>query len=314
MNQSTDYIPVLMDFFRDNDPLDFDLFTYDGGRYFLFLAAKAPFFKGNLSPTYVGETRYFYVRRSDQPLLTEYKERHLDDILNTDVLPIRNRVEVIYDVSNAILDKMFRNPGVTDLPRVSKFIAVVVDFITEREPPLKEIVRYYGQEFYTFAHSLHLLFYTVYLVRFLGIDRTNLIRRIGFGTFLHDIGKSRIDPNILHKSTPLTVLEFEEMKKHTIYGLEILKSEMGVSDPLVESIVMNHHERIDGSGYPHHKRGLGLYERTVGMIDMFDALTSERGYGQHFPPFGTLAFLYEHEGRRLDKNLLKCFTVLLGMK
>jgi len=149
---------------------------------------------------------------------------------------------------------------------------------------------------------------------YLGVDDESILKSVGTGAFLHDIGKSKIDKNIILKSNKLTPLEWQEMKRHPLYGLEILKNEMGIVDPIVESIVINHHERIDGSGYPLHKKQLNKYDRIVAIIDAFDALSSERSYQKTKTPFDALKIMFKEEGQHYDKELLKNFTQMLGLR
>jgi HD-GYP domain-containing protein (c-di-GMP phosphodiesterase class II) len=102
---------------------------------------------------------------------------------------------------------------------------------------------------------------------------------------LHDIGKLYIPREILKKPSQLTVYEFEEIKRHTILGYDILKK----SDRLNMTsayIALGHHERYDGSGYPLHLKseGIQIFARIVAVADVYDALTSDRVYRKKLKP------------------------------
>ena len=95
---------------------------------------------------------------------------------------------------------------------------------------------------------------------------------------LHDIGKINIDKNILFKESSFTQIEFEEMKKHSLYGYEIILSNL--NDEKIARIVLEHHERCDGSGYPYHKSSneILIESKIIAIADSYDAMKSKRRY------------------------------------
>lgn len=130
---------------------------------------------------------------------------------------------------------------------------------------------------------------------------------------MHDIGKVGVSDEILLKPGKLTEQEFEEMKKHTIYGAEVLKAaekhmrkrENGVFEMGIE-IAENHHERWDGTGYPNKKAGteIPLSARIVAVADVFDALTSERPYKKAFSFEDSLSIILDGKGTHFDPNIV----------
>jgi len=130
---------------------------------------------------------------------------------------------------------------------------------------------------------------------------------------MHDIGKVGVSDEILLKRGKLTEQEFEEMKKHTIYGAEVLKAaekhmkkrENGIFQMGIE-IAEYHHERWDGTGYPHRKAGndIPLSARIVAVADVFDALTSERPYKKAFSFDESLNKILEGKGKHFDPNIV----------
>lgn len=131
---------------------------------------------------------------------------------------------------------------------------------------------------------------------------------------LHDIGKVGIADKILLKPGKLTYEEFEEMKKHTTYGAEVLRaankniSKEGISlFKLGIEIAENHHEKWDGSGYPKGLKAeeIPLSARIVAVADVFDALTSRRPYKEPFPLDATLNMLSEGSGKHFDPEIIR---------
>lgn len=131
------------------------------------------------------------------------------------------------------------------------------------------------------------------------------------GSF-HDIGKTRIDGSILNKNGKLSPEEFEIIKMHPIYTKEILD---GTLDDFTTKIASEHHERLDGSGYPYHLKGdeLCVETRILGIADIFDALTSDRSYRNRFSLEDALNMMSEMEGK-IDMNIFKVLIELIDKK
>ncbi|SES43154.1 HD domain-containing phosphohydrolase [Salipaludibacillus aurantiacus] len=106
------------------------------------------------------------------------------------------------------------------------------------------------------------------------------LQKLNFGSFLHDIGKTKVPEHILLKPGKLSADEWEIMKSHTVYGAEILRSTQIPHLLLAAEIVEQHHERYDGSGYPNglKKEEISLESSIVGLVDSYDAMTTDRVY------------------------------------
>lgn len=125
---------------------------------------------------------------------------------------------------------------------------------------------------------------------------------------LHDVGKMLVPREILNKPGPLTDEEFEEMKRHTIYGYELLKKTAGVSHRQA-LVALQHHERMDGSGYPYQlKRDeIDLFSRIVAVADVFHAMSSNRVYQDRSPFYEVLAEMEWEMFAKLDPKITYLF-------
>ena len=135
------------------------------------------------------------------------------------------------------------------------------------------------------------------------------LKELGIGSLLHDVGKSRISDRILNKRGSLTPLEFEIMKKHTQIGYEILKDSPSEFLQMGAVIALSHHERFNGTGYPHRLGGqdIPLAARIVSIADAYDALTSARPYKPKWSLDKTIEFLNSQRGRIFDPACLEAF-------
>jgi putative nucleotidyltransferase with HDIG domain len=144
------------------------------------------------------------------------------------------------------------------------------------------VVRNWGQSIesadrYTFGHCERVAGYAEAVARALGLDALEQTT-IRVGAYLHDVGKVRVPHEILNKPGPLTADEFRVMQDHTIHGVELLASIQFPWD--IKPIIRSHHERADGRGYPDALRGeeIPLSAQIIGIVDVWDALTTDRSY------------------------------------
>ncbi len=157
---------------------------------------------------------------------------------------------------------------------------------------------------YTEKHSEDMIRYAVDTARKLNLGES-FIENIKYGTLLHDIGKLAVPDNILNKPGKLDAEEFEEIKKHPVAGYELLKS---VFEP-ISLIVRDHHEKVDGSGYPNGLKGdeIGLPAKIVAVADVFDALINERPYKKAFSKEEAVKIIKEGVGTHFDEEVVSAF-------
>ncbi|MDE2237085.1 MAG: HD domain-containing protein, partial [Elusimicrobia bacterium] len=125
---------------------------------------------------------------------------------------------------------------------------------------------------------------------------------------LHDIGKVAIPDSILRKPGKLTAEEYEEMKRHTIYGSQMLSNAESRLLRLAGKIAIAHHEHFDGSGYPYHLKGeaIPIEARIVSVADVFDALVSKRVYKGAWTVEDALKYIRNEEGKLFDPRVSDC--------
>ncbi|NOJ73453.1 HD-GYP domain-containing protein [Paenibacillus alvei] len=160
---------------------------------------------------------------------------------------------------------------------------------------------------YLFRHSLNVCVYTTLLGLHNGYPR-NELRTLSMGALLHDIGKTQINLNILNKPGSLSNDEFVQMKKHTEIGYYMLKNEPNI--PLLAAhCAYQHHERLNGSGYPRGIKSPDIHEyaKWIGITDSYDAMTTHRVYRKAMLPHEALEILYTGSGTQYEQRMLELF-------
>lgn len=134
------------------------------------------------------------------------------------------------------------------------------------------------------------------------------------GALLHDIGKVLTPDHILHKPGRLTPAEFEIMKEHASHSHDLLRATEGIGE-LTILTAAEHHERMDGTGYPRGLKGdeISVYGRMVAIADVYDAITTDRVYHRGITPSQGLKKLLEWSGDHLDAHLVRQFIRCIGL-
>ena len=163
---------------------------------------------------------------------------------------------------------------------------------------------------YTHGHSSRVTSYSLALANRIGLPAGRL-KNLEQACILHDIGKIGIDKSILHKPGKLTDEELETMQQHPGIAVRILKNIEHLSE--VQNIVVKHHERFDGRGYPNGLSGddLEVEARIISIADTFDAMTSHRPYRKGLPVEVALEELSKNAGSQFDPELVAHFISLL---
>ncbi|HZJ10120.1 MAG TPA: HD-GYP domain-containing protein, partial [Trueperaceae bacterium] len=161
----------------------------------------------------------------------------------------------------------------------------------------------------TAGHSKRVTEMTVKLARRLGVGADDLVH-IQRGALLHDIGKMGIPDEILLKRGPLTAHEFDVMKQHPVYAYELL-SPIEFLRPAID-IPYCHHERWDGTGYPRGLKGdqIPMSARIFAVVDVYDALTSDRPYRDAWTPKAARAHIRSGAGSHFDPAVSSAFFEL----
>lgn len=166
---------------------------------------------------------------------------------------------------------------------------------------------------YLLEHSLNVGILMGAFAQSLELD-PDVVSELALAGMLHDIGKIEIPDEILHKPARLTDEEMTVMKGHVVKGLEVLKTMDGITERLFH-VVAQHHERLDGSGYPMglNDADINIYGRMIAIVDGYDAMTADRCYKKGMPPNQALKILLKCSETELDRALVNKFIKYIGV-
>ncbi|XID93550.1 HD-GYP domain-containing protein [Paenibacillaceae bacterium WGS1546] len=185
------------------------------------------------------------------------------------------------------------------------FQPLVDNFRTERDV-VSLLLMLNSQDDYTYQHSVQVGMLSYYIARWLGWPEEETVRA-GKAGFLHDVGKCRIAEAILNKPSRLSDDEFEEIRNHPRYGYDIIQHSF--HDEAVALAALQHHERIDGTGYPQGLKGDEIHPmaKIVAVADVYSAMISSRSYSEKKDLLHVLRELHDLSFRELDPDVTHTF-------
>jgi HD-GYP domain-containing protein (c-di-GMP phosphodiesterase class II) len=244
---------------------------------------------------------------------------------NSPVVPVQ-LCEVIHDSSISSPDKarlvrensllmmhnLFHQPTADNIRESKKGISEVVEWILRDNDAADCLIQITDHDFYTYTHSVNVGIWAVSLAKELfRHSEAHDLHELGAGFFLHDIGKVRIDNEIINKPGRLSDEEMIEMRRHPVLGFQVLDEARQLTEEC-KTVVLQHHERADGAGYPKGLQGsqIHIYAKICSIADVFDALTSNRPYRKGSTPFEALKIMKNEMSNHFDQGFFEKFVLM----
>ncbi len=216
---------------------------------------------------------------------------------------------------NRDAEKMFFFIGMETKDPSNKEIGKKVVGIREADKIRGEVARLFFEasekcDPATAKHALRSMFFAERLAREIGLSAKK-IENLKTASLLHDLGKLAVDPGVLFKKGKLTQGEFAHVKKHLVWGADLLRRMYFLKD--IVAIMCSHHENYDGRGYPDGISGenIPLEARILSVADIYEALTADRPYRDAFSTEEAIAIMEYEKGHKLDPQLTDVFLAMI---
>jgi len=241
------------------------------------------------------------------------EDARTSDIIIRDIIrpeTRQNAVEAIHKTVKQIqnTNKIARRISVKDMGLLFQqvFHEMLNDLLGNKEiiVHLSNISTHSGSMYH---HSVNVAALATAVGMSLGYNRNQLME-LGIGALLHDIGKMQLPKELLDKKTRWSEAEMEIAKQHTTLGFDLLRKEHNIS-LLSAHVALQHHERLDGSGYPRGISGKQIHEyaQIVGICDTYDSLTTPRPWRKRYMPQDALEYLLGSGGHQFELRLVEAF-------
>ncbi|MBN8555318.1 MAG: HD domain-containing protein [Deltaproteobacteria bacterium] len=306
-----EFYRVPRDIYRANDQVETDLYFYYQRQHLLFKSKGSVWNDSDFQKLLNSDVDCLFIKFKSPKHHHEFLQDKLRTILSRPQVPIERKARVLYEIADPIISTAFKTPGSTELiQNAGEYAKSCIQFLNSKGS-LPELIKLSSESFTEHSHGLHVSVYSVALAKKMGFQEHGQLFALGMGALLHDIGKSKIEATILNKPGELDDREWQLMRQHPEFGEQILKQHDFVP-ALSKKIVAEHHERINGKGYPKGIKGIHMFSKIVGIADCFNTLISDRAYAKPMPPYDALRFMVQTMKPEFDPSILEQFILMLS--
>ena len=231
---------------------------------------------------------------------------------NDELKAAYNEHSVLSNAIAGVMEQVTKNNKL-DLPAIRKSIMPMVESVIRNPDAFSWLTMMKRRDNYAYTHSVSSAIWAAVFGRSLGLPAKQ-IQVVSLGALLLDVGKVKLPEKLIFNPNKYNAVEFDLVKKHVGYGLEIVQSIDGIEASVVEMIA-THHERHDGSGYPHGLTGnkIPLFGKIAGIIDCYDAIISDRPHASALSPHEAVKNLYSWSGKDFQSELVEQFIQVVGI-
>ena len=292
---------------------DYSIYYQNKGKFFKKLLSENAIFDNKIK-IFIKKNKIknLFIKTLDYPKYKKDMEIYVKKILSDENIDISIKADLLHEsVSEIINSLLTQKLNYETFKQAESLIEEKTNLLLNDQTASKAILEVTTYDYYTYTHCVNVSTYAMTFALFLNLSQ-NIIKLIGKGGLLHDLGKREIPPEIVNKKGKLTDQEFEIMKKHPTLGVKLLK-ELGENNKIVLNCVEQHHENLDGSGYPNRlkSKDISIYSQIVKIADIFDALTTKRSYKPPLKTFDAFKIMKKMENE-IKVDLLEKFIIFMS--
>ncbi len=285
-----------------------------GLRFMLYKATGLEFSEKRRKELIENGVNTLYVRGDDAGQYYEYVDRTVGQMLASDKVPPQEKSRVLYETTQSLVKSAYDQPASPLLLTANRnIVSHTVTTISSEPAMLRTMVELFATDYSLYTHAVHVSVLGTALAMETGSFTPNQIHDLALGYLLHDIGKSRVAPEILKKPGGLTTYEVRQMEKHPELGVGLMQIHESIGMQSL-AVIRDHHERLDGHGYPRRIDGrfIPLETRICSVADVYDALTSHRVYKPAMSGYEALRLILATMPSALDDDILHLLIHRLG--
>lgn len=302
---------------RKNRAYNFDIYVKIKDTYHLFAAKGACLQEIHLDMLKTRGTK-IYVMEEEHDLMGKIENQAAYSFIDDPRIDSRQKAHLMYDSAMESIRQVYKGVVPKTISDVEKNADDMVNLIISDGNVMDNLKLINTSDHFTYQHSVRVGIYATALcmILFRGHLSRKEISRLSTGFFLHDIGMTEVPIDILEKCDDLSPSEWGIIRMHPIWGRNRLvrTGSCSLSYEAI-SIILSHHERQDGSGYPYNLKGEDIprYAKICTIADVFESLTAYRPYRVNpLSPFEALQVMYQEMSREFDPGLFRAFVKLLG--
>ena len=313
------YVAIAKDVLTDDTALGFDLYLRNeskgSDKYVLFCRGGEQIDSDRKEEFLNRNAQKLYISRDDTDKYLEYQEKNLNELINNENKSTLEKSGTVYQVAENIVEDLLDDPkSGQNMKRASEWVNSTVMHIVQDENAFSSLFEVASNDYSTYTHSINTSVIGLLFGKYLSLTQYEL-DCLGMGLMLHDVGKLSLPPKVINKSGTVSGDEYNAIKRHPKLGLDLLIHRNDI-DALSLKVLIQHHENQDGSGYPYGIGGseIHLFGSIARIIDVYDAMTTNRSYAKAKRPFAVLAEMKNKMSHCFNEELLREFICFLGPK
>ncbi len=282
----------------------------------LYRGSDYPVTKDDLEELTKTGIKTLYLSCGEHGTLQQYLRENLSDMLHDETISLKQRFGALNEVMRDVLSECFRQDDTGEtIEHVRGLGEQAVEMMCRDDIVTSDICDVMYHDYHTFTHSANVAYYVVMLAKAIGIDDQEQLEQLATGGLLHDLGKLSVPDSILTKPSRLEEDEFEQIKQHPKTGFIRLCDRDDLTFAQL-MMVYQHHERLDGNGYPVGVVGDGIHywAKITSVVDIYEALTANRPYRRGMPPEEAFAIMDRQSGPALDPELYQCWKKTIAQR
>jgi len=311
--QMAGYLPVPLRNIPFESLKGLSLYLFVDNGYTLYRNKNLVIHPEDISRLLETNTEYAYVPVKDHQSYYQAIEQGLGSIVSDPNTQQEKKAEILYSTCIALVDQLYESPPEeAEINRVKNVSHALVEMVLQDKESFKHLFNVSNHDFYTATHMVNVCTTLVALGQHMRLSKEEL-QELGTGALLHDIGKLFIPKYLLNTEEKLTDDEFKLIQSHVDEGVNYLKKHASLS-PIAMSVISEHHERLDGSGYPKglKENHISLYGRMAGVVDTYEAMTSVRPYrSKAFSLEDVTSILHEEAVVKYDEHIINEFCDMI---
>lgn len=307
------YLPLNVALLFPGHPLlEEDFYLKVGERFVLLRKKDIPLTLERIGRWKEVGVKSVYLRAEVRNAYLLHLYSQMEDALRSNALD-EEKAQLIYAISEFVTERIIEDLSEEVVKLAKEFVNECLKHLREQPDLLHLVIKNMSHDFLNQVHSNNVFFLATGLALFLGLEKAE-IEKVSLGALFHDLGKTKLDPQILRKPGRLDPYEWTEVKRHPVWGRDLLMSQAKDLPEEVVRMALEHHESRDGTGYPLRLFGEEIhpYSMIIKICDVFEALCGIRPYREALTPFKALLFMKETMMQKLDRELFKAFVTFLG--
>lgn len=308
----SDFIPVDIASFRNTTrDIRFDVFLKLAADNYAHVFSRSTGLDYKRLAQYVQKgILELYIRKEDEEVYLAFIAKTAESIFNDPTTPHEIKINTLLQMTEQNISELlyYANVSQPTAESAQKLVRKYVDLMIKDSKSLALILKMVSHGEYLYYHSIAVSIFSMFIAKASGQFNARMLEIVGLGGFLHDIGTTQMDSQILLKEEELTEKEWAVMKDHPKVGLTMVENNPLIPDE-AKYIIYQHHEEVGGEGYPNRLRGPVIYypAKIVAIADAFSALISKRPWRPAYTLKNALEKINSKPGK-YDRDILKLFS------